>query len=125
VAIENAGRLPTDECEIFFGHLGGQVKNLPVEATAYPHRMSEFVMNVHCRWQDASDDARAIEWARGLYQKMEPFADGSVYVNFMPQDETGRVKAAYGPNYQKLAAAKKKYDPDNFFRLNQNISPGK
>lgn len=125
VAVENAARLPTDECEIFFGQLGGQVKRQPVDAMAYPHRTSDFVMNVHCRWQNPADDARSIEWARGLYQSMAPFADGSVYVNFMPDDETDRVKAAYGPNYKKLVAAKKKYDPDNFFRLNQNISPGK
>ncbi len=125
LAVEYAGRLPSDECEIFFGQLGGQVSRLPQDATAYPHRDAAFVMNVHGRWQKPGDDARCVGWAREYYEKMAPFADGSVYVNFMPEDETDRVKAAYGGNYQKLVAAKKKYDPDNFFRLNQNISPGK
>lgn len=124
-AVEYAGRLPSDECEIFFGHLGGQVTRFPQDATAYPHRDSEFVMNVHGRWRKPADDARCVGWAREVYQKMAPFADGSVYVNFISEDETDRVQAAYGPNYKKLVEAKKKYDPDNFFRLNQNISPGK
>ncbi len=125
LAVEYAGRLPSDECEIFFGQLGGQIARLPEDATAYPHRDAAFVMNVHGRWQKPGDDDRCVGWAREYYQKMAPFADGSVYVNFMPEDETDRVKEAYGANYQKLVAAKKKYDPDNFFRLNQNISPGK
>jgi FAD/FMN-containing dehydrogenase len=125
LAVEYTGRMPSDECEIFFGQFGGQISRLPLDATAYPHRNAAFVMNVHGRWQKPEDDARCVGWAREYYQKMAPFADGSVYVNFMPEDETDRVKAAYGANYQKLAATKKKYDPDNFFRLNQNISPGK
>jgi FAD/FMN-containing dehydrogenase len=54
---------------------------------------------------------------------MGRYATGSVYVNFMPSDETERVKAAYGPNYDRLAGIKRRYDPDNFFHLNQNIAP--
>ena len=116
--------LPTDECEVFIGHLGGAVNRVPVGATAYPHRDVLFVMNVHTRWRDAAQDAACIGWARGLFDAAGKFATGGVYVNFMPEDETARVKVgAYGPNYERLAKLKAKYDPDNLFRMNQNIPP--
>ena len=62
-----------------------------------------------------------IAWARGLSEATAPFAMGSVYVNFMPEDESDRVESAYGANYRRLAEIKRRYDPDNLFRMNQNI----
>ena len=122
--VDYAGRLPSPECEIFIGHLGGATNRVPVEATAYPHRNVEFVMNVHTRWGDPAQDKTCIAWARELFDKMAPHATGGVYVNFMPEDETQRIKAgAYGPNYARLAKLKAKYDPGNLFRQNQNITP--
>jgi FAD/FMN-containing dehydrogenase len=119
-----AGRLPSPECEIFIGHLGGAVNRVPAGATAYPHRNVEFVMNVHTRWHDPKQDQECIAWARDFFDKTAPFATGGVYVNFMPEDESQRVPSgAYGPNYARLARLKKQYDPRNLFRLNQNISP--
>ena len=73
------------------------------------------------RWRDQDQDTRCIAWARKLSQSTAPFAMGSVYINFMPEDEPDRVQAAYGPNYDRLVAIKRKYDPHNLFRLNQNI----
>jgi FAD/FMN-containing dehydrogenase len=117
-------RLPTPDCEIFIGNLGGAINRVAPDATAYPHRNIEFVMNVHTRWTDAREDKDCIAWARGLYEKAAPFATGGVYVNFMPDDEAQRVKGgAYGPNYERLAKLKAKYDPSNLFRLNQNVPP--
>ena len=82
-------------------------------------------MNVHTRWREASQDKACIAWARDFFQKMTPHATGGVYVNFMPEDETERVQSgAYGANFQRLAKLKARYDPDNLFRLNQNIRPG-
>jgi FAD/FMN-containing dehydrogenase len=60
-------------------------------------------------------------WARDVFSRMTPFATGGVYVNFMTAEETDRVKAAYGPAYDRLQRAKKAYDPENLFRLNQNV----
>jgi FAD/FMN-containing dehydrogenase len=123
--VEFAGRLPGPECEIFIGHLGGAVNRVAATATAYPHRDINFVMNVHTRWREASQDKPCIGWAREFFDKMTPHATGGVYVNFMPEDEAQRVKAgAYGANFERLAKLKAKYDPDNLFRLNQNIRPG-
>ncbi|MET4177152.1 FAD/FMN-containing dehydrogenase [Bradyrhizobium sp. LA6.1] len=115
--------LPTGECEIFIGQLGGATSRTAVDATAFPHRDAKFVMNVHTRWRDPADEQRSIAWARRLFTETAPHATGGVYVNFMPEDETDRVAGAYGPNYARLAALKAKYDPGNQFRLNQNVRP--
>ncbi|MEI6668690.1 MAG: FAD-binding oxidoreductase [Acidobacteriota bacterium] len=123
VLTDHAGRIPDPQTEIAVAQLGGAVSRVPADATAYTHRDAQFVMNVHGRWADPSKDAACIDWARLLFQAAAPFATGGVYVNFLTQEEQGRVKAAYGSNYDRLAALKKKYDPDNVFRVNQNITP--
>ena len=121
--VDHVGTLPTEECEIFIGQIGGASSRIAPEATAYPHRDANFVMNVHTRWRERDDEQRSIEWARGLFAATAPHATGGVYVNFMPEDETDRVQGAYGSNYARLTALKAKYDPDNLFRLNQNVQP--
>ena len=121
--VEYAEQLPTDQCEIFIAHLGGAVNRVPSHATAYPHRDVEFVLNVHTRWEEPEQDAECIAWARDFFKATAPYATGGVYVNFMPYDEEERVKSAYGENYERLQELKAKYDPDNLFRLNQNVKP--
>lgn len=121
--LEAIGTLPSPQCEIFFGQIGAQTSRVPVEATAYSSRDTQYAMNVHGRWDNASDDERCIAWARAFFDAAAPFALGSVYVNFMTQEEGGRVADAYGPNYERLVAVKHRYDPQNLFRHNQNIRP--
>lgn len=124
VLLDYAGRVPTPQCEVFIGQLGGAVNRVAKDATAYPHRDIEFVVNVHTRWDDAAQDQECIDWTRAFFDAAAPHATGGVYVNFMPDDEAGRVHSgAYGPNYGRLVAMKRQYDPDNLFRLNQNIRP--
>ncbi len=124
VLLAAVGSLPSPQCEIFIANLGGAINRVPVEATAYPHRDVNFAMNVHTRWSRPSEDAGCIAWARSFHENAAPFATGGVYVNFMPEDEARRVRtAAYGPNYERLAGIKAKYDPDNLFRMNQNVVP--
>lgn len=124
VATDYVNKLPSAECEVFIAHLGGAINEVPVQDTAYPHRDVEFVLNVHTRWRDPAQDSHCIGWARELFAAMAPHATGGVYVNFMPADESQRVaKGAYGHNYERLAKLKAKFDPDNLFRLNQNIGP--
>jgi FAD/FMN-containing dehydrogenase len=122
--VDYVGTLPTPECEIFIGQLGGATNRVPADATAYPHRDANFVMNVHTRWRERGDEQAAIKWTRELFAATAPHATGGVYVNFMPEDETDRVAGgAYGGNFTRLAALKAKYDPGNLFRLNQNVRP--
>src|SRR6516164_6970950 len=66
---------------------------------------------------------RPAAWARQLFEATAPYASGSVYINFMPDDENDRVEKAYGPNYRRLTEIKRRYDPNNLFRVNQNIAP--
>lgn len=125
VLIDAIGKLPSPQCEIFFGQIGGQASRYPADATAYPSRDTQYVMNVHGRWDDPGDDARCVAWARAFFDAAAPFALGSAYVNFLTQDEAERVGAAYGPNYERLVAAKTRYDPHNLFHHNQNIKPAR
>jgi FAD/FMN-containing dehydrogenase len=118
-----AGALPSPQTEVFIGQMGGQTNRVAPNATAYANRDSNFVMNIHGRWTETADDDKCIAWARQLFDALTPFALGSVYVNFLTQDEGERVKAAYGPNYERLVTVKTQYDPQNVFRHNQNIRP--
>jgi FAD/FMN-containing dehydrogenase len=118
-----AGRLPDPMTEIAFAQVGGAINRVPGDATAYPSRDAQFVLNEHGRWQDPGKDAACIGWARELFDAAAPFASAGAYVNFMTQEEQERIRAAYGRNYDRLVAAKRQYDPENVFRFNQNIRP--
>lgn len=122
--VEHAGSMPSPHCELFMGQLGGQTARVPADATAFGNRDANFVMNVHGRWNSQAEDHAGIAWARAVYRATLPYATGGAYSNFLTAEETDRVKSAFGPNYPRLAQVKKTYDPENFFRLNQNIRPG-
>ncbi len=114
---------PSPHCEVFIPHLEGAPSRVDENATAYAYRKEPFNMNVHTRWTDPADDKKCVAWARDLYEKAKPFAKG-VYVNFLSEGEDARVKDAYSEEgLRKLVQVKTKYDPDNFFRMNQNIKP--
>jgi FAD/FMN-containing dehydrogenase len=121
--IEYAGKLPSPQCEIFIAVLGGQAARVAPEAMAYSSRDANYVLNVHGRWESAAEDERCIGWAREFFAKSQPFASGGAYINFLTQDESDRVASAYGATYKRLVELKKKYDPTNFFQMNQNIKP--
>lgn len=122
-AIDYVSRLPSPQCEIFFGAIGGATTRQAPQATAYAHRDALYVMNVHGRWNDAAEDARCIQWARDYFNASAPYASGGVYVNFLTADEEARVRSAYGSSYDRLVQVKRKYDPGNLFCVNQNIRP--
>ncbi|MGA9177448.1 MAG: FAD-binding oxidoreductase [Desulfobacterales bacterium] len=119
--IEFAGKLPSPQCEIFVGLIEGAANRVPSDAMAYGHRDAKFVLNVHGRWDETAQDATCIAWARAFFEASAPYASAGAYVNFMTEDETNRVAAAYGVNYERLQQIKKKYDPENIFHNNQNI----
>lgn len=123
ILTESIRQLPGPECEVFIAHVGGAAGRVAAEETAFPQRNSHFVMNVHGRWRDAAMDQACIDWARHLFEAAKPYAAGTAYVNFMPEDELDRVEAAYGANYGRLVEVKRHYDPLNLFRMNQNVRP--
>jgi FAD/FMN-containing dehydrogenase len=118
-----AAGLPSEESQVVIGLVGGQANRVSPDATAYAHRDAQYIAELHARWQDKADDAAAIAWTRETFDAITPHATGGVYVNFMSGDEQDRIREAYGSNYERLVAAKRSYDPDNFFRANQNIIP--
>ncbi|MGK9334935.1 FAD-binding oxidoreductase [Sinorhizobium meliloti] len=123
ILTESIRQLPGPECEVFIAHVGGAAGRVAAEETAFPQRNSHFVINVHGRWRDAAMDQACIDWARHLFEAAKPYAAGTAYVNFMPEDELDRVEAAYGANYGRLVEVKRHYDPLNLFRMNQNVRP--
>ena len=102
---------------------GGAVARVPADETAFAQRDALFNLAIISRWADASTANTHIEWARKTSEAARPFASGGVYVNYLGTEGADRVKAAYGAKYDKLVAAKQKYDPTNLFSVNQNIQP--
>ena len=123
--IEFGGKLPSPQCEIFVGLIAGVSNRVAPDATAYAARDARFVMNVHGRWNSATDDERCITWARAFFKASAPYASSGAYVSFMTEEEHDRVAAAYGSNYPRLVEIKGRYDPENIFHLNQNIKANK
>src|SRR5690554_554453 len=124
VFLDFSSRLPSFHCEIFIGQLGGQASRIPSGATAYSHRDAQFGMNVHGRWETAAEDTHCVAWCRDLFKATAPYSTGGVYVNFLSQDDVDRIPAAYRPEvWTRLVELKNKWDPQNLFRMNQNIQP--
>lgn len=122
--IEYAQQFPSPQCEIFIPHLAGAVSRVPADATAYGHRDTPFLVNVHTRWESPADDRRCVSWARALFDATRPYSAGSVYVNFISDEGAERVHDAYPQaTWERLVDLKTQYDPNNLFRLNQNIKP--
>ena len=118
-----ADGLPSPQCEIFVAALGGATMRPAPGDAAYPHRDARFVMNAHARWAGFAEEETSIAWARDLFQATAPFSTGGVYVNFLTMDQRDGLRAAYGANYDRLARVKRRYDPDNLFNQNHNITP--
>lgn len=102
--------------------LGGAMGRVDPAATAYPHRRFPFNLGIWSGWDDSSEDAAIIAWTRDFFEAVAPFGAGA-YVNYLDEDEGGRVDEAYGGNYERLREVKRAWDPDNLFRVNQNIAP--
>ncbi|WP_331236076.1 FAD-binding oxidoreductase [Natronorarus salvus] len=113
---------PTPETRVSVTHLGGAVNRVPRDATAYPHRDADFLVNITTRWADPAMDEECIRWTREYFEALAPHATGGTYVNFTTEPE-GEQSMAYLENYDRLVALKNEWDPDNRFRLNQNVAP--
>lgn len=117
-------RCPTPMGQLLLEHFHGAVARVNVSDTAFPHRVEGYNLVVLAEWMEPKDTDRCVAWARETYAAMEPFFASRRYVNYLSDDETGDpTAAAYGPNYRRLQELKTKYDPKNFFHMNQNIRP--
>jgi FAD/FMN-containing dehydrogenase len=123
VAHARAQPSPLSTTDLWFG--GGAVKRADPERSAFRGRDAAVLLSLEANWSDAADDERNIAWARQFIASMEPYSDGSRYLNFAGFQEEGEamMRASFGPHYARLLALKRRYDPSNLFRLNQNIDP--
>lgn len=104
--------------------LGGVVSRVGRDETAFGERSAHYNLIITSEWIDPAESEKNIQWARDFWEAMQPFESEAVYVNYLGTEGEDRIKAAYGPTkYERLVALKNKYDPTNFFRLNQNIKP--
>ena len=106
-------------------HVGGAVSAVDPDATAFYGRQAAFLVNAEANWIEPSDDDANFHWVRAFIDDVTPFSDGSRYLNFAGFQEEGdqMMRNAFAGHYQRLAELKQKYDPDNLFRLNQNVKP--
>jgi FAD/FMN-containing dehydrogenase len=125
ILINHAEAVPSPHSALLCMHLGGGTRRSNADESSVGNRAAEFVLNITASWESSNEDALHIAWARNYWSDMRPFSTGGTYVNFLTEDEpVERVRAAYGDAiYSRLAQVKAKYDPDNLFRLNQNIRP--
>jgi len=121
--VEAVATIPSPETQIEFAYLGGAAAQVAAEETAFGDRSAPFIMNLLASWSDTSADAEHISWVRGVFDNLRPAMKPGVYVNFMSGDEQSRVAEAYRERWERIVEIKTRYDPNNFFRLNQNVPP--
>jgi hypothetical protein len=116
-------RMPTFKSGSHIYPIDGAASDLGVTDTAFAYRDAKFSQVVIAVDPDPAGAPALRDWAIGYWEALHPYSAGGAYVNFMMEEGQARVKATYGPNYDRLARVKAQYDPDNFFRVNQNIPP--
>ena len=120
--IEHASNAPHESSGITMMYWHGPWCARPHD-NAFGFRRTGFEYWIHTYWQKARDREKSWDWVEEFYQAMEPLSTGAVYVNDLENEGEARARAAYGDKYRRLSLIKRKFDPDNFFRVNQNIAP--
>ena len=123
VLVKHANRATSPLSGVTIEYYGGVASRVGVSETAFAQRQAQYDVAILAQWVDPGESQGHIGWARGLADSMRPFSSGAYFLNFLGEEGEDTVKAAFGPNYDRLTAIKKKYDPKNFFCMNQNIKP--
>jgi FAD/FMN-containing dehydrogenase len=120
-----AGRRPSPLTDIVVWHHGGAMSRVGETETAYAGRDTAFLVNGETSWDDPAHTDEALAWGREFWNAMGKHSTGGLYLNFpgLGEEKDELVRAGYGPNYERLAELKRKYDPENLFRMNLNIAP--
>jgi FAD/FMN-containing dehydrogenase len=123
-ALEHGAAMPSPFSQVHIHHMGGAVARVGEDDTAFGHRRATYVYNLNAMWMDPSEDEVHESLNRQAAEAIAPFSNGGVYVNFLGNEGDARIRAAYGEaKYDRLARLKASFDPQNLFRLNQNIRP--
>jgi FAD/FMN-containing dehydrogenase len=117
-------KAPSPRTVVVLEHNGhGAMERVLEDATAFGHRNWPFNIVVTTMWTNPADNDANIRWTREFWDAMQPFLADALYVNYLSETGEDFVRAAYGRKYERLTELKNKYDPTNFFRMNQNIKP--
>jgi Berberine and berberine like len=116
-------RAPSELCALVIEDFHGAVTRVPATATGYPHREPGFNLFLISQWTDPAQTDAGITWARETFEALSPYMADRCYTNYLSADDYDRVRHAYGLNLERLVELKRRYDPDNLFRLNHNIDP--
>ena len=115
---------PSSGSTVFVSPRHGAETSPAPDATAYAHRDAAHHLLIEARWEDPARDDEHRHWVREFHEAMVPYTTGEVAMNFMTADEgEDRIRAAYGSNYDRLVSVKDEWDPENRFRMNQNVEP--
>jgi FAD/FMN-containing dehydrogenase len=118
------GEAPSMAPAVIIDQFGGAVARVPDDATAFGHREAEYDLVIAAIWSEDAEQEAHIDWAKRFWEAMQPHSTDSVYVNYLSEEGEERVRNAYGEeHFARLVELKRKYDPDNVFRNNQNIRP--
>ncbi|MBA2280926.1 MAG: FAD-binding oxidoreductase [Acidimicrobiia bacterium] len=121
VLIDAFATCPSPMSALVIEPLHGAAARVPIDATAFPYRREGYAVLLCGQWQDPADNEANISWVRDTFVALAPLVSDRRYVNYMGDGDSAR--AAYGPQYDRLVDVKRRYDPDNLFRLNQNVDP--
>jgi hypothetical protein len=124
VHLKYAAQIPCAQTATLLFPIVGACHRVASEESAFAYRDADFAVGLGPSWPDPADTQANIEWGRRYSEALSPHAEEGGYVNFMSGDDQGRVRANYRQNYDRLVEVKRRYDPDNLFRMNQNIAPG-
>jgi FAD/FMN-containing dehydrogenase len=124
VMVDRFAECPSPTSSIAIENFHGAVCRVGVSETAVPHREPGYNLIATSVWTDPAVTDENVAWLRDLYAALEPYFERRRYVNYLDEDDVGdAVRAAYGPNYDRLREVKRRFDPENLFRLNTNIEP--
>ncbi|WP_020393058.1 FAD-binding oxidoreductase [Kribbella catacumbae] len=121
--VAHGPKLPALNSTMHIYPINGACHRVAPEDTAFAYRNASFATVIAGMWPDPADNDKAIKWVRDYYQATAPHSEDGGYVNFMSDDDKDRVRVNYKGNYERLVRAKRAFDPDNLFHLNQNIKP--
>jgi FAD/FMN-containing dehydrogenase len=122
--VEAATTMPSPTALVILQQMHGAASRVSATATAFAQRHEQYNFEIISNWTDPVESEKNVKWARASWAAMQPFVEQNVYVNNLLEEEGEEgVRAAYGPNYKRLAELKNTYDPTNFFRVNHNITP--
>jgi len=121
--LEHGAKVPELTSTMHIYPINGACHRVAPDATAFAYRDASFATVIAGMWPDAADDERNIAWVRDYYEATAPYSEEGGYINFMAGDDQDRIRANYKGNYDRLAEVKRRYDPGNLFRHNQNIAP--